>query len=293
MAKKGKKQPSAKQQEKIRDVFVARPFAGLVDEVEWIALRELVPAATAPLQLTPEYAAKYGEREVTLATILPMAYPALSKADGRILIGLQRHDRSGDVNRDLSVALLNALEAKPGGTVSVPPLPGQGPRLSDIVLNAPLDITVHQGFDFWLDPGQERDDEVNASLETANASIFPTERLSAARGAYWCRVPGKAHVRWVLGASEDMALNALARLSAAGTLKLASNSGADTKFAGMFRAHSLLVPVWDLPSEPDSTMWEEPFAELVGRYEAALGDAPLTGEERRAKQGLLGRQLSL
>jgi hypothetical protein len=61
----------------------------------------------------------------------------------------------------------------------------------------------------------------------------------------------------------------------------------------MFRAHSLLVPVWDLPSEPDSTMWEEPFAELVSRYEAALGDAPLTGEERRAKQGLLGRQLSL
>jgi len=111
VAKKGKKQPSAKQQEKIRDVFVARPFAGLVDEVEWIALRELVPAATAPLRLTPEYAAKYGEREVTLATILPMAYPALSKADGRILIGLQRHDRSGDVNRDLSVAFLGSIDA--------------------------------------------------------------------------------------------------------------------------------------------------------------------------------------
>jgi Family of unknown function (DUF5926) len=275
--------------EKIRDIFVARPFAGLVDEVEWIALRELVPAATAALRLTPEYAAKYGERQVTLATILPMAWPALTKPDGRVFVGLQRHERSGDVNRDVTVALLNALEAKPGGSVTVPPLPGAGPRLADVVVNAPLDISVHEGFDFWLDPDQERDDEVNASLETANASIFPTQPLAATRGAYWCRVPGKAHVRWVLGEPEDAALNALARLGAAGSLKL----GEDTRFAGMFRAHSLLVPVWDLPSDPESTMWEQPFAELVERYHAALGDGPLSGEERRAKQGLLGRQLSL
>lgn len=289
MAKKGKKP----KQEKIRDVFVARPFAGLVDEVEWIALRELVPAATAPLKLSPEYAAKYGDHEITLATILPMAWPALTKPDGRIFLGLQRHERSGDVNRDVSVALLNALEAvtvgQPGGSVTVPPLPGEGPRLADVLVNEPLEITVHEGFDFWLDPDQERDDEVNASLETANSSIFPTARLSAARGAYWCRVPGKAHVRWVLTESEDTALNALARLSAAGKLRL----GEETKFAGMFRAHSLLVPVWDLPSDPESTSWEQPFAELVDRYNGAVGDAPLSAEERRAKQGLLGRQLSL
>jgi hypothetical protein len=285
VAKKGRKP----KQEKVRDVFVARPFAGLVDEVEWIALRELVPAATAPLKLTPEYASKYGDREVTLATILPMAWPALTKPDGRVFLGLQRHERSGDVNRDLTVALLNALDAKPGGSVNVPPLPGEGPRLADVVLNEHLEITVHEGFDFWLDPDQERDDEVNASLETANSSIFPTQRLPATRGAYWCRVPGKAHVRWVLPESEDAALNALSRLSAAGQLKL----GEDTKFAGMFRVHSLLVPVWDLPSDPESTMWEEPFAQLVKRYSAAVSDTPLTGDERRAKQGLLGRQLSL
>ena len=29
--------------------LVARPFAGRVDETEWVALREIVPAATAPL----------------------------------------------------------------------------------------------------------------------------------------------------------------------------------------------------------------------------------------------------
>ena len=38
---------------KVRDVFVPRPFAGLADEAEWIALRELVPAATATLTPVP------------------------------------------------------------------------------------------------------------------------------------------------------------------------------------------------------------------------------------------------
>jgi hypothetical protein len=274
---------------KVRDVFVARPFSGLADEPEWIALRELVPAATAPLHLNQEYAAKYGDREITLASILPMAWPALTKPDGRVFIGLQRHERSGDFNRDIAVALLNALDAPPGGSVNVPPLPGIGPRLADVIVNEPLDIKIHTGFDFWLDEDQERDENVKQSLEAANASIFPTEPLTAARAAYWCRVPGKAHVRWVLPDSEEAGLNALARLSAAGQLRL----GEETKFAGMFRAHGLLVPVWDLPMEPDAQAWEETFAAAVQRYTAALSDEPLTADERRAKQGLLGRQLSL
>ena len=36
--------------QKIRDVYVGRPFEGLADEPEWIALRELVPAASAPAE---------------------------------------------------------------------------------------------------------------------------------------------------------------------------------------------------------------------------------------------------
>lgn len=288
MSKKSRK-PQGEAPKKIRDVFVARPFEGLADEAEWIALRELVPAATAPLRLTPEYAEKYGDRQITLATILPMAWPALTKPDGRVFVGLQRHERSGDINRDVTVALLNALEAAPGASVSVPALPGMGPRLTDVIVNEPLEITMQEGFEFWLDADQDRDENVSASLEAANASIFPTERMPAARAAYWCRVPGKAHVRWVLPEAEGPALNALARVSAAGMLKL----GEDTKFAGMFRAHSLLVPVWDLPSEPSAASWEQAFATLVKRYAEALSDEPLTAEERRAKQGLLGRQLSL
>lgn len=290
MSKKNRLEKKQPKQPKVRDVFVARPFEGLAAETEWVALRELVPAATAPLTLAPEYAEKYGDRQVTLATILPMAWPALTKTDGRILLGLQRHERSGDVNRDLAVALLSALEGEPGAPVNVPPLPGEGPRLADILVDGPLEITVHDGFDFWLDADQERDAEVTASLEAANASVYPTVAMSAAPAAYWCRVPEKAHVRWVLPDSEDAALNALSRLSAAGELKLTE----ETKFAGMFRAHGLLVPVWDLPSAPEAGAWEESLAAVAARYAAAKAvDAPLDPDQRRARQGLLGRQLTL
>jgi hypothetical protein len=288
VGKKSRQQQPAKTP-KVKDIFVGRPFAGLAAEPELVALRELVPAATAPLKLNAEYVAKFGERDITLATVLPMAWPALTKPDGRIFLGLQRHERSGDINRDLTVALLNALETQPGSTVSTPALPGEGPRLGDVIVDEPLDITMHTGFDFWLDEDQGQDDNVRASLEAANNSIFPTVRMAAAPAAYWCRVPGKTHVRWVLPDHEDVALNALSRLSAAGHLKL----GDDTKFAGMFRAHSLLVPVWDLPLEAEAERWEAPLALLAERYEAAKIDESLSSDERRAKQGLLGRQLAL
>ena len=62
----------------------------------------------------------------------------------------------------------------------------------------------------------------------------------------------------------------------------------------MFRAHGLLVPVWDLPSAPAAEDWEAPMAGFVKRYGEALADTqPLTQIERRARQGLVGRQLTL
>lgn len=275
---------------KVRDVFVPRPFAGLVDEAQWIALRELVPAATAPLTLAAELRERYGERPVTLATVLPMAWPAMTKPDGRIFIGLQRHVQSGDVARDLAVALLCALDTQPGQTVAVPALPGPGPRLRDVLDDRTLDVTLHDGFDFWLDPDASDDPNVKASLERANASIYPTVALAAAPAAYWCRVPEKAHVRWVLPDEEDRAMDALARLGAGGGLLL----GEGTKFAGMFRAHGLLVPVWDLPRGPEAEEWEVPLAEFTKRYGEALAvESSLTAAERRSRQGLLGRQLTL
>ena len=293
MSKRRKSQRAAEatpKREKVRDVFVPRPFEGLTDEPEWIALRELVPAATAPLRLTPELVEEYGDRPVTLATVLPLAAPAMTKPDGRVFIGLQRHQQSGDVSRDLAEALLCALRTEPGGQVSVPPLPGPGPRLQDVLVDGPLEITMHDGFEFWLDPGATDDPNVQASLERANAAVYPTVRLAAARAAYWCQVPEKAHVRWVLPDDEDTALDALSRLSVAGTLTLGEN----TRFAGMFRAHGRLVPVWDLPEEVPATEWEAPVAAFAKRYAEALEEKePLDGAGRRARHGLVGRQLTL
>jgi hypothetical protein len=291
MSKRRRDPQTAPKRPKVRDVFVARPFEGLADEPEWIALRELVPAASAPLRLKDEIIEEYGERPVTLSTVLPMAWPAMTRQDGRVFIGLQRHVQSGDVSRDLAVAILNGLRTEPGDTVAVPALPGEGPRLQDILDDGPLDITMHDTFEYWLDAEQAGDATVKASLERANASIYPTVRLGAAHAAYWCRVaPDKGHVRWVLPDPEEAALDALSRLSASGDLLL----GDGTKFAGMFRAHGLLVPVWDIPGEPDAPTWEAPLTEFAKRYADALADTvPLDAASRRAKQGLVGRQLTL
>jgi hypothetical protein len=282
--------PRAERREKVRDVFVARPFKGLASEAEWVALRELIPAATAPLRLSESYAAKYPGRTVTLATVLPMAWPAMVRPDGEVLVGMQRQFQSGDISRDIAASLLSALETEAGQTVGVPALPGPGPRLQDVLADGPLDVTMRTGFEFWLVEGAAEDPNVAASLERANASVYPTERLAAAPAAYWCRLADKAHVRWVLSDDEDAALSALARLSAAGGLTL----GDGTRFAGMFRAHGLLAPGWDLPPQPEAGEWEERLAELRDRYREAFAAAePLTQEQRRARQGLLGRQLTL
>jgi hypothetical protein len=265
---------------------VARPFAGLADEPEWVALRELVPAATAPLALKREH----GARRVTLATLLPVAWPAMVRPDGEILVGLQRQAESGDANRDLAAAILVALDTEPGGEepvpVSVPVPPGPGPRLADVLEDRELDVTVHDRFDFWEDGGEL----IKASMERANDTLYPTIRMAAARAAYWSRMSDRAHLRWVLREPEDTALTALARLAAAGELKLRP----ETKFAGMFRAHGLLVPVWDLPGETEAEEWEKPLADLAARYAEALAvTGPLDPAARRARAGLVGRQLTL
>jgi hypothetical protein len=273
----------------VADVFVARPFAGLVGEADWVALRELVPAATAPLRLAGDLTERYGERSVTLSTVLPMAWPALTKPDGRVFVGLQRTTQSGDVSRDLALSLLVALETEPGRPVAVPPLPGPGPRLQDVLAPEALKVSIRDGFEYWLDE-EATDPEIKASLERANGSVFPTARMAAAPAAYWCRFPDKAHIRWVLPDEEDRALAALARLAARSELDL----GEKTRFAGMFRAHGLLVPVWDLPHAAEAHEWEPALTEIAGRYAEALAEqSELDSAQRRARQGLLTRQVTL
>jgi hypothetical protein len=52
--------------------------------------------------------------------------------------------------------------------------------------------------------------------------------------------------------------------------------------------------VWDLPRDPEPGTWEDALADLAKRYAEALADeTPLSTEQRRARDGLRGRQLTL
>jgi hypothetical protein len=266
---------------------VTRPFEGLPGEADWVALRELVPAATAPLRTA-------GGRDVTLASVLPGGVPALVRDTGEILLGVQLQTSSDDVSRDLGTALAAALEAPTGAPVDPGPIGAAGsagPRLQELVdLGAPLEVTVHPDFRFWLE-GTGAGEEAYAGLEQANAAVLPTERLADLGAAYWVRPGGeRAHLRWVRPEDEEPLLDALARLRAAERLTL----GEGTRYAGAFRAHGLVVPVWDLPADAPATDWQQPAEEFERRLaEALASSAPLTADERRARAGLLSRQITL
>ncbi|RSS07643.1 DUF5926 family protein [Streptomyces sp. WAC00469] len=269
--------------------LVRRPFEGLPGECDWVALRELVPAAT--VQLTLRDGLPEGVPSLTLATVLPMAWPALRRDDGSVLIGLQNDTASGDISRDLADTLQRALQAEPGTPVQGRRAPADGPRLQDLLdLQAPFEPVVHDGFEFWVPDAENATPEVAASLERANAAAIPTVRLQGVEAAYWCRTPEKNHLRWVVPHPEEQLLDALARLHAAGC----SGLGEGTRLVGSFRAHGLTVPVWDLPSGMSAQDVEKPAAEFAERLAEALAvQAPLTTEERRARSGLTNRQVTL
>jgi Family of unknown function (DUF5926)/SEC-C motif len=266
---------------------VTRPFEGLPGEPHWVALRELVPAATVPLTTADG-------RDVTLASVLPGGAPALVRASGEIMLGVQLQTSSDDVSRDLGTALAAALEAPAGAPVDPGPIGGAGsagPRLQELLdLDAPFEVTVHPDFGFWLE-GTDAGPAAQAGLEQANAAVLPTELLPGLGAAYWVR-PGaeRAHLRWVRPEPEERLLDALARLRAAEQVTL----GEGTRYAGAFRAHGLVVPVWDLPADAPATDWTAPATEFQTRLEQALAATdPLTSDERRARAGLLSRQITL
>jgi hypothetical protein len=267
--------------------LVRRPFEGLPSECDWVALREIVPAATAQARTVEAH----GARDVTFVTVLPLAWPALHRADGAVLVGLQTQGGSGDASRDLAAALLRALELEPGNPVPEEGLPGPGPRLQDVLdTTAPFEVVMHDGFDFWLEAAQEVTAEVRDSMERANAAVVPTQRLTSVEAAYWCRIGERRHLRWVLPEPEDELLDALARLHVAGGSAL----GPGSRYIGAFRAHGLLVPVWDLAPDAGAGDTEDPAQAFRQRLDEALAArTPLTVDERRARAGVVSRQLTL
>lgn len=271
------------------DVIVTRPFEGLAAECDLVALREFLPSATAPLPVRSGAPA-------TLTSVLPGASAAVVRPSGDMLLGMQVQTRSGDLSADVARALSWARAAAPGTALPVVgPGVGGTERLQDVIDPAAhLDLTLHTDFAWWVAPedGSEPSAEVLATVERANAVIMPTEAVvgDGVRAAYWVDTGTKAHLRWVRPEPEEQLVAALARLQAAGELGL----GDGTRYAGSFRAHGLLVPVWDLDRELHSSEYAKPVTEFAARLAEALADtAPFTSDERRARDALAGKQVTL
>ena len=241
---------------------MTRPFEGLPGEADWVALRELVPAATATLRTTEG-------REVTLASVLPGGTPALVRANGEILLGVQMQASSDDVSRDIGTALAAALEAPAGAPVDPGPVGAEGsagPRLQELLdLSAPFEVTVHDT------SGSGSRAPTRAPRRWPGWST-PTRRSCRRCGwPAWTPRTGcgpsneRAHLRWVRPEPEEPLLDALARLSAP-----ERSLGEGTRYAGAFRALGLVVPVWDLPADAPAEDWIGPAAEFQTRLEPAL-----------------------
>lgn len=269
---------------------VERPFESLTGETDWVALREFVPAATATVSLTGPAAGEHAGSEVMVVSVLPGAVPALRRADGSVLVALQTATSSGDPSRDVAAALLAALELETGAAVLMPGLPEPGPRLQDLLdPDASFDVTLYDTFDFWV--GEASDDPSAAALlEQANASIIPTQRLASVPSAYVATMGERRYLRWVQPHPEDALHDALARLRAAGEESL----GEGTTMLGMFRAHGVLIPVWELEDDVLLDDMEDPAIEMAARLAGEVADrTPLDAGQRRTHAALANRQITI
>jgi hypothetical protein len=273
-----------------RTPVVERPFADLPAETDWVALREFVPAATATVTLTGQAAGEHAGTEVTVVSVLPGAVPALRRDDGSVLVALQTTTSSGDPSRDIAAALLAALDLEIGAAVTMPGLPGPGPRMQQLVdPDAGFAVTLHDSFDFWVS-GAGDDPSVAALLEQANASIIPTDRLASVPSAYVATMGERRYLRWVQPYREEPLFDALARLRASGQDAL----GEHTTLLGTFRAHGLLIPVWELDDEALLDDLEDPALEMAGRLADGVDDrTSLDADERRARAALANRQITI
>src|SRR5690606_28978205 len=193
----------------------------------------------------------------------------------------------------LAAALEWARTAEAGTSLQVAEVGDDTPALSELIDPAVVPpITVHQDFQWWIPAGVEPSAEIAHTVKHANEAVLPSARLEAEglRGAWWVDPGEKAHLRWVRPEDEDALMEALSRVHAAGGLHL----GEGSRFAGSFRTHGLLVPVFDLDREKHPDEWVAPTIEFGQRLEEALAvDEPLTAAERRSRDGLRSRQVTL
>lgn len=262
--------------------FVERPFEGLPAETDLIAMREILPSASVELTV--------GDTPVLLVTLLPDQIPALRREDGTVVVAMQTRMHTGDASRDIANAIEKALELEPGQALHLSALPEPGTRLQDLVpAGAALAVTVHDGFDYWIDPATERTPELEKALESAADSAVPMIAVDGVTSAYWTRM-GREFLRWVRPEPEYDLLDALARLQARRETDLEEGA----RLIGAFRACGALVPVWELNPGTEADELSTPCKAFEKRLAAALAvTEPLTADERRARAGMISRQVTL
>lgn len=267
-----------------------RPYKDLPYEVDLVALQEFVPSGTAEVRV------KGVDQPVLLCTVLPGGVAALwrdADAGGDILVALQTQHRSQNPHRDLARALQWVQGAGPGQTLEVAVGDGTEPPLSELLeAQDSLEIQEYQDFSWWVPAGSEVAPEYAQIIQRASDQVFPSQHVDAkVPGAVWWIDPGtKAHIRWVRAEEEEKVLNALARIAGRGELDL----GAATKFAGVFRTHGLVVPVWDLPREEDAASFTSAVEALNEKIVAELdNDEPLDADARRQLQNIKSRQVTI
>lgn len=272
--------------------FVARPFAGLPAEEDLVAMAQIIPAATATVCLTEEY----GGGRVQLVTLLPEYVQGIKRADGEVLVAMQTSMHSGDASRDVAAAVLATIDLSEGQALRAEGLPEPGPRLQDILdTSEPPVVSVRETFDFWVDPRGGAGDAqtrqaIEDAIEHAKDEITPTRPVPGVEHAYWCRLGTKEFVRWVRGEDEDEFFNAFARIHAARESDLEEGA----RFVGAFRANGLAIPVWELVPGTEAEELTEPLQAMGRRLDAALADeSPLSPEVRRARAGIISRQVNL
>lgn len=269
-----------------------RPFGGFAAEASLVAMQEFVPSATAKLSL------KGFDKDVYVSTVLPGASAALIRDEefgGEAFVGLQVQSHTHNPGRDLAYALNWVKNNKPGSTLESTAADGTEPALSELLEeSAELDINVYQDFAWWMPEGAQITPQVAQSMQMANDSVIESHQVgNDIEGiAFWANAGGgKAHIRWVRPNDDENAfLNALARVAARGELNL----GEGTKFAGVFRTHGLIAPVFDLKPEVAHDSYEVELARVdKALAEEIKNDANLTADERKQLENIKSRQVTL
>ena len=267
-----------------------RPFGGLAAEADLVALQEFVPSATTTFDVkgTP----------VNIVTVLPGAGAALVREEsegGERFVALQVTSHSQNPGRDLAHALNWVVDAAPGETLQSTVADGSQPELATLLDgSATPDITTYQDFSWWFPEGAQVPPQIQQAFQQANSAVLPSEKVGdGLPGAVWWVNPGggKAHIRWVRTEdNEAQMLSALARIAARGELNL----GEGTKFAGVFRTHGVVVPVFDLDPSVGAGAYESALAALDKQIQAEYGnDAALSADERKQLDNIKSRQVTI